>query len=449
VSGEFPEPPNGSPGGVRGAARAIGRAGEALADVGSGLKGASGALAADWNGWAAGSYQSCVQGLAGPLRIGMDQFQACEKAIMSYADALEHAQDEIKRLHGLWVAAKEREAAALSQVNALSTQLATAKPKEVDGIQSDLSAASTAASGAGGEAAQLVIKANGVLEEFKSEAAAQADVLSGSNPFTPGTLLLGPGAGLFGGTGSALTFGVPAGGLDPLRGVITVQHPKEDYHVGPEEVIITPSRWAIFNGGTAETEATRDDMWESDNIPGYENWAEHREGHPEDAIEPDDSIFNPVGLLAGGAAGAFGKGALRSLGALTDALFVRGGKEAVEAAARQARAEAAAILSPNTRHVDEAIEAAGRNAGFKKQYEIDEARGANIKALIELAEKGGAKVPPGTADIVGHMVSGSTVYKGQAALRLRYAKMMLEQQGSKPALKAAQALDGLIARLER
>jgi uncharacterized protein YukE len=150
VSGEFPEPPNGSPGGVRSAARSIGRAGESLADVGSGLKGASGALAADWHGWAAQSYQSCVTGLAGPVRNGVSQFQACEQAIMTFADALQTAQDEIKTLHGQWVAAKQREAAALSQVNALSTQLATAKPKEVDGIQSDLSAATGAADTAGG-----------------------------------------------------------------------------------------------------------------------------------------------------------------------------------------------------------------------------------------------------------------------------------------------------------
>jgi uncharacterized protein YukE len=325
-SGEFPEPPKGSPGGVRGAARAIGKAGAQLESVGQGLRGASGALAADWEGWAAGSYQACVTGLGGPLRVGADQFAECEAAISDYADTLERAQEEIKRLHALWVDAKSREASALSQYNALSMQLASAKPKEVAGIQDSLGDASSAAGSAGTEAAQLVQKAQEELERFEEESERQANVLNGSDPFTSGSLSLGPGAGLFGGAASALSFGVPPNGLGHLNGTITVQHPIRTVAKGPGEWLLGGGP---FGGDYKEEEYDR----ASTNIPGdYGAWWALLNGRHPDALEDDNSLINPVFLATGGVAG-IGRGALMNgARALAGGTLLQGERQALKEA---------------------------------------------------------------------------------------------------------------------
>jgi hypothetical protein len=439
-AGGFPEPPTGSPGGVRGAARAIGKAGAALEAVGFGLHGASGALAADWQGWAAASYQSCVTGLAQPLRIGADQFAECEAAISAYADSLERAQDEIKRLHALWVDAKAREAAALSQYNALSMQLASAKPKEVDGIQSDLSNAASAASGASGEAAELVRKAQEELERFEQESQRHANVLSGSDPFSSGALSLGPGAGLFGGAASALSFGVPPSGLGHLNGVITVQHPTRTVAKGPGE-------WLLGGGPLGGDYKQEEYDRESTNIPGdYGNWWAMINGRHPDALEDDNSLINPVGLAAGGVAGV-GRTAITN----TAKSIAKGvGLSGVDDAARQAYKKAYDDVVAGHQHHQEMRETlirarhAGEMAAANVRAEATERQAQIVEQALEQADRAGLPLPPGAKEFIPWGIRAKDTVRAAALVQLVALRERIAQVEGKTAAGLVKMIDRVL-----
>ena len=304
---DFPEPPPGSPGGVRQAARSLAEAGRGYEGAASRLSGASGALRADWQGWAADSYMACTDGIAARLRTGVSVFEACEKALSSFADALDHAQDEIRRLRGLYDDARARQAQAAIAIVDLGADLIGAKPAEVDGIQDRIDAAATQESRAGDEAERLRRRAEDVLQRFKEEERAAADVLEGDTLATSGAL----GAGLMGGgVGGGLSgpgFGVPAGGLAPLTGVITVQHPNRTEFKGPGE-------W-VFGGFGSQTKIEQDTT-DSTNVPGFQNFWEAREGHSVQALEDDNSLINPVFLLSGGVASLGGRMVTRGASSL-------------------------------------------------------------------------------------------------------------------------------------
>jgi uncharacterized protein YukE len=300
TSGEFPDTPKGSPGGIRAAARSIGRAADQFDGVDVGLSGATGALEADWHGWAASSYRSCVTGLSGPVGTAADQFRECEQAVSSYADVLERTQDEVDRLRVQYEDAKAREAAATGRLTTLRMQLADAKPKEVGDITSQMSDQATAATSAGGEAAMILGRANEAIDDLHREGQRQAAVLKGEDIFSAGPLALGSAAPIFGGV-LGPSFGIPLGGLNLYNGVITVQHPMQTVAKGPGE-------WLLGGGPLGGDYKTEPNERDSSNIPGYPGYWAMVNGRSPDALEDDNSLINPVFLATGGLPG-LGRGA--------------------------------------------------------------------------------------------------------------------------------------------
>jgi uncharacterized protein YukE len=429
VSDGFPEAPKGSPGGIRSAARSIGQVGDALEDVGQGVVAASGAIEADWQGWAASSYLACAHGLIPPIRSGVEAFRSCEKAISSYAGLLEHTQDELQRLHGLWVEAKQREAAANASAAMLAGQLAAAKPDEMAAIGDRLTIASNDAGDAADEATRLVNRANEVLGDFEQEARSYAGALENPDsifglggPFTGGPLAGSPG------------FGIPAGGLGSYGGQIHVEHPNQTVAMGPGELLITPSAWAIANGGTADTDKVEPDERESTNIPGFGGYWAARHGRNVDAVEDDDSLINPVNLLAGGLSGLagrqlLGQAARLATGAARGTSLI-GRDEAVAVARREAEALASAVLSAPTRNRAAAIAAAGENAAIKRSLEWDAAQASSVKNALDVAGKAGAPLPGGTEQVAAHLLENRTAYHFYTYAQLLRAEAWLQAHPS-------------------
>jgi len=440
-TGDFPEPPEGSPGGVRSAARSIGEAGRSFEAVAQGINAASGAIAADWQGWAAGSYMSCARGLATAISTGTDTFDACEEAISAYADALERAQDEIKRLRGLWIEAKEREAAAADLASSLAGQIPGAKPSEVGGLESQITSANADEAAAGDDAASLVRRAYEVLDEFEREAEAQEGVLSGEsqNPFDGGLGMFG------GGVGTGLLgpgFGIPPGGLGLFGGVISVEHPTNRAAKGPGEWIL---------GGFGDQYKTEETAYESTNIPGYTAYWSELNGRSPDALLEDHSLINPVYLLSGGLAGR-GAAAVRSAAArIAGGSSMTGRGEAVAAAAAQAERETAAILGLGapTRNAEAAIKASGRNAAAAKQLEIDGAQAAEIKNALDLASKAGVPLPPGAADVASAAIQTQAATRFYLEAQLLRAQAWLEAHNSTLSIRAQQVVERAIEAVRR
>lgn len=435
--GDFPDPPKGSPGGIRAAARSIEDAGRDFETASRGLTAASGALQADWQGWAAGTYLSCSRGLSTAIQTGADTFEPCGKAISAYADVLDATQDEIKRLRTLWVAAKQKEAAAGNALSGLAGQLLSAKPAEASGIEDRMSAAGDAEAAAGDEAAKLMRKAYEELEEFERKAKEQEDVLSGDS-LSPFSGALGLGAGPFAaGVGSGLLgpgFGVPPGGLGYFSGVVGVDHPMYESENG--------ALWRFFGGADSEMV---EDEGAATNIPGFLGFWEVKNGVQNGSAEPDHSLLNPVDLAVtiatGGLAGAARKGLTSAAERIAGGLSLTGRREAVEMATLQAEREVAAVLAAPTRNRAAAIKAAGIDAAAKKELEIDASQARSIKSALDLAGKAGVPLPPAAAEIADNLIGNQAVYRYYVQAQLLRAQLWLEGKGGASAARAAEALE--------
>jgi len=416
--GAFPDPPKGSPGGIRSAARSLASAGRDLEEVATGLSGATGALEADWNGDAAGSYRVAAQGLTSVARAAQQTFADCARAVDEYAHALEHAQQQIAKLKVAYADAKTREATAQGQAQRLAGQLLSAHPNAVSGLESRIATAGGDAQSAGGDATHIAERARQVLEEFRREQSRASAVLSGQRVSRGATVagwFAGPGLAPAAGVGNGLSpgFGVPLGGLAAFNGVVAVGDP-----------------------------------WNS-AIPGFGIYWDAKHG----AAQPTNDLTNLILLAAGGLGPTAARGlALAARGLAEGAgrkLVLTGGREIVDAAEAQAQREAQAVLSSTTRSRTAAITASGRNAAVKAQAQVDAAQGRSLKNLTDLARNAGVPVPQGTADVLGHLAEYQGVYRYYAAAKLLRLQTTLEASGTRAAMRAAELVNRAIRSLAR
>jgi uncharacterized protein YukE len=84
----FPQAPLGSPGEIYGIARSLQQAATDLDESEHALRGAAATLMTDWQGDAAGAYQSASGGLSGVAGAAAKTFRECAGALSGYAERL-------------------------------------------------------------------------------------------------------------------------------------------------------------------------------------------------------------------------------------------------------------------------------------------------------------------------------------------------------------------------
>jgi uncharacterized protein YukE len=395
----FPDPPKGSPGEIGAIARSFHDAAGQLDQCEHGLKGASGGLAGDWQGYAANAYQAASNGLSGVARAAAETFRECGGALSGYSQALEHAQSEIHRLRRLYDDAQTRQVNAATAASHLSTKLAAAtKPADVHQLQGELTHASNQATGAGDEASGYAGRAVQVLNDFHREEAKYSQTLAGgrvgpgkhipagspfAGPYTGATGIPGLGFGVPMFPGG---FGVSPGGLDPYNGVIPVGDP-----------------------------------WNSD-IPGY---GVYMDSITPEAVPDDDltnavmvvSAFTGVGavedvLAAGGRAAA----ARMGIGAVGRETAEKAGQDAFDQVISRGSYKTGDPL--NTAKLREAY-GAKRAAQIETEVEQDATRAETADAFLDQLDRSDL-LPPGVKEAVSHAMAYGGVYRTYLE-RLYYA----------------------------
>jgi len=217
VSDSFPDPPKGSPGEIRAAARSLRSVAAQLEHADGGLQGATGSLWGSWEGGAAQAYRSSADTLGVTVRRAAQTFQTCARAVSGYATALEDAQSTIRRLRVHYDDAMSRETAATATAWQLSQALATASKSSKDQIKGQIGAAQRNESAAVGDASSYAAAARAALTSFKALESRYETELGGDplGPLSAQPMIGGPPS-----------FGIPPGGLSPYNGVIpVVEHP--------------------------------------------------------------------------------------------------------------------------------------------------------------------------------------------------------------------------------
>jgi uncharacterized protein YukE len=421
-SAAFPAAPQGSPGGIAAAARALSQAGDELDHTEAGLHGASSMLASDWQGYAAAAYHASSSGLASVARAGAETFRECAQAVSGYGRVLDHAQSEIRRLRVLYDDAKGRQAAASGLAGRLEGALLGAtKQSDVTRLDTQVKTATGQGQDAGHEADGYALQASRVLSEFRAAEARYTAVLSGDRPGSPGT----PFASPFSGAGSpGPGFGVPFNTFGPL---------------GTGSFV--PAGLNAYNGVIPVG-----NPWSSP-IPGYGVYldATTPEAVPTDDLT--DAILFIAPLFAG-PAGDLGASALRQLAA--DLGIGAAGRAAVTDAGQEAidRALADAFSSGATRYtrLSQIIRGA-LNEGNLARAEAEIEQGETRAAISDLALKiADAKdlLPSGVSDILSELAERGWVYKGYAIAKLVTVRDALLRLGTPAGRSAARALDGIL-----
>jgi uncharacterized protein YukE len=416
--GGFPEPPKGSPGGVRDAARSLQSAGRRLDDVAAGLRASAGGLGQDWKGDAAGRFRLATEGLATVARDAGATFDDCAATVRGYADALEHCQDELKRLKKAYDEAVAQASTAAGQVAQLTGALRG--PDPAPHLAGDLSRAADAESQASGDAHQILGRAQNALNDFHDHARHAQSVLNGQQVGHPERLPpgahpmgFGPGPSVGVGNGLNLGLGIPMGGLSPYDGLVRVNDP-----------------------------------WNND-VPGFSTYWDGT--HP--SAVPTEDLTNAVMFAAGGV-GMIGIDGLRfAASEIAGSLARSFGVQSTRAAARRAEAEAieetlglgrngAARATSMRQRLIEA-RGAGNEAAAEEVGRIKAARAELIKRAADVASRLGVKIPDGLADVVAHVYQYSTEYKYKVIYHLLELRAKLAAKGAAGAA-AVHAIDALM-----
>ena len=416
----FPDPPKGSPGGVRGAAAAIRAAGRDMHAFEHGLTAAQGALNADWSGDASIRYRTASSGLSVAAGNAATTFAACAAAVDAYADALEHAQDRIRSLHGLWQAAMSREASLGGQINGLAGRIAAATGHEADDLQTQMSSLGRQQTSAHDDAERYAREARATKHHFEGESQRHAGMLNGQT--APPAHGIGAPAGAFGGGGPFSAPGVSNGMTTPGFGI--------------------PSGGLSSYDGTAVV----GDPWNSD-IPGYGVYMDAT--HP---VQETDDLTNAILFVAGGV----GVTGLKALGMATKEIVSTGaarlgigaaGRDAVDTAGKKAFQEVYESFPARSTRMADRIRAgriAERDARAKELVRIDETRGKAVQNTLKLAKKAGVKLPEGTDEIAGQAVRFRDQYKWYTLAKLAKAEQLAAKSNSPASQALARALHKVI-----
>jgi len=412
--GGFPDSPTGSPGEIGAIARALVGAGDDFENLESGLRSASATLAEDWQGYAAGAYHACSDGLATVARGGAESFRDCARAVSGYSRALDHAQSEIRRLRVLYDAAMAAEASASSAGGGLENKLASAKkPAELtklnDKITSDQTDAQNAAYSAGGYARQ----ATAVLEAFKAAQSRYTQVLSGDRLTANG----GPAPG------SPFRPSEPAGAPGPWFGAPAFGGMPGDLPAAYGGVIPAGNPLSV-----------------SDQIPGYGIYYDATHGN---LTSPGD-LTNLIVAVASLGMG----GPLEDLAARLAARVGIGaaGRAAIDEAGTSAFKQAMKDLLG--RGLNKSL--ARANAGVAREEAIANETAAQAAArktvavgvVKALGQKG--LLPTGVADAVKAWADGNGVYTGYAVAKLVSLRIALVRSGTTAGFQAARAVAGIL-----
>jgi uncharacterized protein YukE len=420
----FPDPPTGDPGAITSAGRTLTNAADELEHADGGLQTATGALASDWQGYAAAAYHASSTALASVARGGAETFRECAHAVTGYAAALDQAQTQIKHLKIQYDDAQRRQQAADILSGRLGTALSTAKkPAEVTKLSTQVTNATNQATDAGHEADGYARHATTILEHFKQQASNYEQALNGQRPGPPG----GPFGSPFSGTGSpGPGFGAPfanapgisgpatgvvSGGLDPYSGVIPV---------GP-------------------------DPYKSP-IPGYPTYYDSRH---QNLASPDD-LTNLILLAAPLAAGPIKELGPDAARALARALGIgEGGRAAVTDAGDKAANDVGRGLDRlfKDKNGDTQLKPgsskARREAEGAVQEGQHETRVTVTGQVLDGLGKAGVPIPAGVRDVLTHYLQNRIAYTAQ----LTAARETLIRVGTPAALKAAGVIERILGKV--
>lgn len=428
----FPDPPKGDPGAIAGAARTLHTAADDLVSAHGGLRGASAQLESDWQGYAANAYHAAAGGLTSVATAAAQEFRDCAAAVAAYGTALDHAQQEMKRLRHLYDEALKRQAAALKLAQHLAGSITPhTKPAEVTRTNTQIGNCDTQAGDAVSEANGYARRATQVKSDFHQSAGRQQQVLDGArpghahgplgSPFSP-TGHPGPGFGApftnFNLPGASPgPSGFTPGGLDAYNGVIPVGDP-----------------------------------WHSP-IPGFGVWMDHIT--PE--AVPTDDLTNVIALLASfGAAGAardLGGAALKALlesvggGSAGREVLDRAGSRAFQQTLKELTDDGAAHGEPFR-----GVLAKARQAEQLARAEAAVSQGAVRRELFKRAIDVISHIrplPPGVQDGLKAIVDHGSSYLNGMVIKLVSLQSRLNTSGTPASRAAARAIGAILRGIGR
>ncbi len=371
--GGFPVPPKGEPGGIRSAARSLKAANRDLEEVATGLAGATGALDADWRGWAAGQFRATADQFRGEARQTAGLFSDAASAVEDYAGVLEQAQRALAKLKVAYDDAKRRESAATGQMDSLAGRMLSGPTDQVSEIETEIGRQGDIARTAGDDAQRILGKANQVMDEFRREESKAARALNRLS-----------------GNADGSNTGLGASRLNNFPG----------------------------NPGLV-------------NIPGYRfYWISRHEGGP----LGDDSLLNPIDLIAGIATGGLSSLGRKALSGAAKSLAKGAGIAGEGTAAREAERKAIQRVMGGVGHHEnfrrKMIEAraAGRTARANAQVDFANRRGETAKQIFDGLGKAGVPFPAGTEELGPHVIQNATVYRYYVVTRLLTARQFFSHR---------------------
>jgi hypothetical protein len=240
--GLFPEIPKGDPGSIATAATGLGRVSGQLVSATGGLAAAAGGM--QWSGYAQQRFHGATNQLTQVMGNASETFADLALATARYADALDKAQRELKRLATMYADARSAAASARSAAQSLaSTQASTIDPDQHASLGADITRLGNQAGGHDADADAIARRAQNERDEFDQAAKAAANAFNG-HPTAGHGPNLGPAANPFHGPGSTPgvtaplgphtggAFGIPTGGLGGMDGVLHVDDPETRQTIG-------------------------------------------------------------------------------------------------------------------------------------------------------------------------------------------------------------------------
>lgn len=429
----FPDPPKGDPGAIAGAARTLHAAADDLHTAHGGLRGASSQLESDWQGYAANAYHAAAGGLTSVATAAAQEFRDCATAVAAYGTALDHAQQEMKRLKHLYDDALRRQAAALKLAQHLAGSItAHTKPAELTRTNTQIGNCNTQAGDAVTEANGYARRATQVKSDFHQTAGRQQEVLDGARP----------GGHAHGPFGSPFS---PTGHPGPGFGAPFTNFNLPGASPGPSG--FTPGGLDAYNGVIPVG-----DPWHSP-IPGFGMWMDHIT--PE--AVPTDDLTNVIALLASfGAAGAardLGGAALKALlesvggGSAGREVLDRAETRAFQQTLKELMDDGAAHSQPLKGMLAEATQA-GRLARAEAALGQGQVRREVVKRIIAAAAHF-YRLPPGVQDGLNAFVDHGSTYLNGMVVKLVELQSRLTATGTGSARAAARVIGAILRGLGR
>jgi uncharacterized protein YukE len=417
--GAFPDPPHGDPGQIAAAARRLGDAGGYLEDVDTGLRTASGEVAQDWQGYAAGLYHGCTTQLSGIAHGAAQTFRDCQQAVSSYGQSLDDVQQKVNGLKTQYDDAVGRQQTAANQALGFSNQITpTSKPADVTRLSGQASDAARQAGDATRDANHYILLATQAISDFRDKARGYASTLEGIEPGRSGGPL---GSPFIAGGSPGPTFGFPGNWFS-----------RHDAQPVPVDL----------------TGVARVGDPNHPDIPGYGMYEDHQHGN----LQGTDDLTNLILLLG---VPVVGKAAEGLGGAALDWLTSKGVDKAgqvaidkIEQKVLEGSAKLRTKIGDGARSAlrgggDDPVDPVAPKTPAELEREEEELTKQVRGAIVDIADKAGT-LPDGVGDIAHNLLDYGGVYRAYTVSKLIQLREALAGMDSAAARAGVTTLNRII-----